>query len=334
MKKCFFFFFFFFLFVIQVSSVEISTSSITSFDTNNIVHFDEVWAYLMQGEENFLDLSYKITDLCYFAASINNFGELVDVPERSKIKDFNGRVHVCLALVVEGSKAITHFSLDPKFKIRKKLIKDIVEIMKNFDGLQIDFEQVEEKDAENFYSFLETLKKKIGKKALSVAVFANTGAEKEVYNYSKASYDYKRISKIADRIIVMAYDQHYRFSNPGPVASLDWGRQVAKYSVEHIPVEKLVMGLPFYGRAWGHINPSRAYKHSSILKLIEDKKVKKVEIEDSIPFFMYKEPVDVTVYFENRNSIMQKARAYFNLGINKLAFWRLGQEDSEIWKEL
>jgi spore germination protein YaaH len=306
----------------------------TALAVGSAVAFDEIWGYLMKGGEHFSAPKCKITDLCYFAATVNNFGKLVEVPDRSKIQNFNGRVHLCLALVVEGNKAVTHFALDPKLKIRKKLIKDIVKATEKFDGLQIDFEKIAERDAENFYSFLKILKKKLKKKTLSVAVFAKSGGKKEVNNCSKTPYDYERISKIVDKVIVMAYDEHYGLSKPGPIASVKWAKQVAKYSTEHIAVKKLVMGLPFYGRAWGSINPSRAYKHSSILQLIKDRKISKVEVMEGVPSFTYKENIDVVVYFENRDSIMQKAKMYHDLGIRNLAFWCLGQEDPKIWKEL
>jgi hypothetical protein len=130
------------------------------------VYFNEIWAYLMYGEEKIFDTKYPITDIGYFAVSLNDFGELLGVPDRSKLIGFNGRVHLVIALVFGGDKAKTHFALDPKFPIRKKLIKDILKATEKFDGLQIDFEQIHERDAENFYSFLEILKKRIGKKLL------------------------------------------------------------------------------------------------------------------------------------------------------------------------
>jgi spore germination protein YaaH len=108
-------------------------------------------------------------------------------------------------------------------------------------------------------------------------------------------------------------------------------QKVAEYSLKYIPPEKLVMGLPFYGRSWGTKEKSIAYKHSSIAGILNDKKISRVEVEDNIPFFKYKEIIDVILYFENYDSIVHKAKMYYEFGINKLAFWRLGQEDFKIW---
>ena len=39
-------------------------------------------------------------------------------------------------------------------------------------------------------------------------------------------YNYKELAKYADYIQIMSYDKHYTTSAPGPIAPLDWVRQV------------------------------------------------------------------------------------------------------------
>jgi spore germination protein YaaH len=289
------------------------------------ITFNEIWGYLMNGEERFLSSEYPLTDIGYFAAEINTFGKLVNVPNRAKLKDFKGRVHLVVAQVSNG--ALTHFSLDPKGSVRAQLINDIVKASESFDGLQIDFELVPVKDREYFYSFLSELKRKIGKKTLSVAIAART-------KYISDAYEYDKISAIADRVIIMAYDEHWGGSQPGSIASIDWCKKVAQYASSIIPAQKLVMGMPFYGRAWASINPSRAYKFSAITKLIEDKAIDNISFNGDIPYFKYQETVDVTVYFENAQTIMQRAKIYRDMHILNIAFWRLGQEEITVWDNL
>ena len=76
------------------------------------------------------------------------------------------------------------------------------------------------------------------------------------------------ISKIADRVLVMAYDQHWSTSKPGPVASLTWCREVAAYASKNIPKSKLIMGLPLYGREWGDQGYSRSIRWNQVNELI------------------------------------------------------------------
>ena len=286
------------------------------------ITFDEIWVYLMKGEEQFFKPEYPITDIGYFSAEIDAFGNLVGIPQRAKIKNFAGRTHLVIAQV--NNRALTHFAIDPKFPIRAKLIEDIIKAARDFDGLQIDFEVVPKEDRENFYSFLRSLKSRLGRKPLSVAIGART-------KYVSDAYEYDKIAAIADRIIIMAYDEHWSSSAPGAVASLEWGSKVAIYALQNIEPSKLVMGLPFYGRAWASINPARAYKYSGILKLTQDKNISNIEFKDGLPFFRYQETVDVTVFFDNAETTMLRANLYYGSNIRNIAFWRLGQEEISVW---
>ena len=290
------------------------------------VEFTEVWAYLLSGEEQALDSAMPITDIGYFGAGLNSFGELVGVPDRAKLARWNGRVHLVIAEV--SNPALSHFSLNPEYGIRDGLIRAIADAAKDFDGVQIDFETVASPDREQYLSFLKAIKASIGDKILSVALPART---KKIKN---DVYDYKEISRIADRIIVMAYDEHWSGSAAGPIASIDWCARVAAWARSKIGKDKLVMGLPFYGRAWGDVNPSKAYRFSTLSNLMNDKSITDVNRSDDIPWFEYEEKVRVKVYYEDFHSIFTRSRMYRDAKVQNIAFWRLGQEDPGVWNVL
>lgn len=290
------------------------------------VAFTEVWGYLMAGEEQALDASMPITDIGYFGAGLNNFGQLTGVPDRSKLNGWNGRVHLVIAEV--SNPALSHFCLNPDYGIRPALIQSIADAAKDFDGVQIDFETVASSDRDHYLSFLKEIKASIGNKTLSVALPARTRKIKE------DAYDYKKISRIADRIIVMAYDEHWSGSIPGPIASLDWCSRVAAWARSKIGSEKLVMGLPFYGRAWGDVNPSKAYRFSTLATLMNDKSITAVNRSGDIPWFEYEQTVRVKVYYEDSRSIFARSLLYRDAKVQKIAFWRLGLEDPGVWESL
>ncbi len=290
------------------------------------VEFAEVWAYLLSGEELALDESMPITDIGYFGAGLNSFGELVGVPDRAKLARWNGRVHLVIAEA--SNPAVSHFSLNPEYGIRDGLIRAIADAAKDFDGVQIDFETVASPDREQYLSFLKAIKASIGDKILSVALPART---KKIKN---DIYDYKTISRIADRIIVMAYDEHWSGSAAGPIASIDWCARVAAWARSKIGKDKLVMGLPFYGRAWGDVNPSKAYRFSTLSNLMNDKSITDVKRSGDIPWFEYEETVRVKVYYEDFHSIFTRSQMYHDAKVQNIAFWRLGQEDPGVWNVL
>ena len=110
------------------------------------IEFDEVWGYVMKERESEFDTSMPITDVGYFAAEVNTYGELDGVPDRMVFEDYSGRVHL---VVVCESKSLTHFVLDPSYDVRKKLINQIMDAAKPYDGIQIDFELIRGRDAQN-----------------------------------------------------------------------------------------------------------------------------------------------------------------------------------------
>jgi hypothetical protein len=287
--------------------------------------FGETWGYLLAGRESDLDPEYPLSDIGYFGAEIDNYGKLVNVPARRKIPVYPGRVHL---VVTCNSRPLSHFALEEGGAVRRRMIADLLSATAPYDGLQIDFEYVLSGDGGAFLSFLTELRKGLAGKMLTIALPART---KTLPN---DVYDYTKIKPLVDRILVMAYDEHWSGSEPGPIASMDWCRNVASYSLATVGNEKLIMGLPFYGRAWGSINPSGAYIYSSIEKLKEKNAVSEVTRTGGIPCFNYEVPVSVTVYYEDDFSLSARMEMYSALGVRAIGFWRLGQESPGIWKLL
>ncbi len=183
-------------------------------------------------------------------------------------------------------------------------------------------------DAENFSVFLALLRQRLSaEKELSVAIPARVRKIND-------AYDYALISRIVDRVVVMAYDEHWSGGAPGSIASIEWCQRVLEYALTTINRDKLIMGMPFYGRAWADQKHSRAYKHSSLTELKKEKKITSVQRVKDIPFFKYTEPVHVTVYYEDSSSMVARGSIYRDAGVRFVSFWRLGQEDPAVWNKL
>jgi spore germination protein YaaH len=284
--------------------------------------FGEVWGYLLSGREEAFRAGMPLTDIGYFGATTDYYGKLTDVPIPRNIRGFKGRIHM---VVTCNSNSLTHFVLVPGSAERKALIADLLAASRNFDGLQIDFENIPGRDGGTFLSFLAELKEGLQDKIFTVALPARTRTlDNDVFDYAK-------IKPLVDRILVMAYDEHWSASAPGPIASMDWCRNVAGYSLRTIGPGKLIMGIPFYGRAWGHINPSRAYLYSGIENIIEENGVSHIRRENGIPAFDYDATVSVKVYYEDDYSLSARMEMYRSMGVQSVGFWRIGQEIPSIW---
>ncbi|GHU85679.1 hypothetical protein FACS189473_4840 [Spirochaetia bacterium] len=294
--------------------------------------FGETWGYLIAGEESALNARLPLSDVVYHSANINSYGKLRGVPNPKNAPRFGGRLHMD---VMCDSMTLTHFVLMPGSKERQELIADLLEAAKNFDGLQIDFENIPDRDGAAFLSFLAELRAGLKDKMFTIALKAR------MRTISNDVYDYAKIKPLVDRILVMAYDEHWSTSAPGPIASMDFCKKVAEHSLRTIGPEKLIMGVPFYGRTWGNvklINWNRAFYYTGIERIKRENNVTEVRRVGGIPTFnftfTYQVPITVTGYYDDEYSLSARLEMYRTMGVKSVGFWRIGQETPAIWKLL
>lgn len=85
-------------------------------------------------------------------------------------------------------------------------------------------------------------------KEVSVAVAANPTGTTQGWT---GLYDYKALAAVSDYLMVMAYDESYPGDpTPGPVASLPFVEKSIQYAISQASADKIVLGIPFYGRYW------------------------------------------------------------------------------------
>lgn len=288
------------------------------------VLFDEVWGYVMISRLKDYDDMTPLTDVGLFAAEINSYGELTNVPKRTAVgKNFKGRVHL---VTICESTSLSHFCIDPKYGVRKKIVEGLLEACEEFDGLQVDWELIPGRDADNFLSFLKELKKGLGKKPLTVCVPARTKTLKQDV------YSYEKIGKIADRIMIMAYDEHWTGGPAGSIASMDWCEKIADYAKTVWPANKYIFGLPFYGRIWGNKSVKQALAFNGMNRTAHENNVVTIERERGVPHYKYTVEVEVEGWYEDAYSNVERSRMYKQKGYNCIAFWRMGQEDVAVWE--
>lgn len=314
------------LFIIALTTVFLSLAA--------QARFNETWAYLMKGEEKYYPASSPITDIGCFSAAVDGDGNLSGghlTPPNLPGAGPDTRYH--LVITIPWNTTLAHIYLDSKLPFRQRIIDGIVERCQPFDGVQIDIESVSSKDRAAYLKFLVAVKKALPKdKVFSVAVMARWADHKK--KNPADAFDYPFIGKVADRVIIMAYDEHYRGGGHGPIASLPWCEKIYRYALETIPPEKIVMGIPLYGRSWQKEKTAAAMRNPEIWT---DLRIRGAQLE-STPgnggSYSYTTNVTMNVHFESLPSLNAKMTLYGSTPIRGIAFWRISQGPRGFWEQL
>lgn len=220
----------------------------------------------------------------------------------------------------------------------------------NLDGVNVDIENVTEIDRDNYTDFVRLLREKLpADKSVSVAVAANPNGWNIGWH---GSYDYQKLAQHADYLMIMAYDESWQGSNPGPVASISFAERSIQYALSNgVPPSKVVLGLPHYGRYWVEGQATGGYgisnakveemiiNHQSTITFDEKSQSPKavITIKPGDPTTVLNgktlAPGKYTIWYENERSIKAKVDLVDKYNIKGTGSWSLGQESSTLWTE-
>ena len=126
---------------------------------------------------------------------------------------------------------------------RKNFFAQLIDTLSfyQFNGINIDFEELTEKTNQPLVDFLKDLYSAFQPRGLTVSIDVPPGNK---------SYDYEKISGYTDYIILMAYDQFTPPGPAGPISSQKWVEQSLDEAAKKIPSEKIILGLAGYGYNW------------------------------------------------------------------------------------
>jgi spore germination protein len=116
-----------------------------------------------------------------------------------------------------------------------------------WDGVTVDLEALQPADRAGLTAFVQALRAAIPPPAtLDLDLPAATSATGDDWR----PFDVPALTATLDRVVVMAYDEHYSGGRPGPIAGLPWVRRVLATAQAAIPAQKLRMGLAGFGYRW------------------------------------------------------------------------------------
>lgn len=221
---------------------------------------------------------------------------------------------------------------------RDNLIKEVLaySALYELDGINIDFENLYESDRDAFTQFVREMTPFLKEQGLVVSVDVN-GAQ---------CYDKKALSEVVDYVMYMSYDQHWRTcSVAGSVAQVTWVEERVKGVIdEGVPVEKLLLGIPFYTRLWTETTDDSgqmtldnvALSMQQARNIVLENNAEVVWEEESGQFYGYYEKGNTVnkIWIEDENSINLKASLVHKYNLAGTCAWSSNFVAPQIWEVL
>lgn len=216
---------------------------------------------------------------------------------------------------------------------RDNLVNNIIgnAIAYGVDGINIDFESLSSSCEGGYREFIRELSLKCKANSLVLSV------DNYVPSDYTAFYDRANQADYADYVIIMGYDEHHRGSEEaGPNASISFVTDAITNTLKEVPAEQTILGMPFYTRIWAVTSTgvsSETLSMAGTPRFLSDHALTPAWSDaDGCNYAEYTDG-DVTykVWLEDAKSLSLKLQALKDNGLAGGAFWKSGQDSSDIW---
>lgn len=253
-------------------------------------------------------------------------------------------------------------------KSRARHVRRVVDLAKAFDGIDLNYEhpalttrrrkaqRVRDAMNEFFPHVCRALRR--NNSQCVVTVMPRTESKRTIWRGKLTPwvYDYRAIGQVADRVRVMAYDQHAGNYGPGPIAGAPWTERIAEYAAKTIPPENVELGTPLYGRLWA--DDAELTANSRRAPARPAPSAQKLAGETEISSLTWQEATSLrrscdaearwsqrqlapwfrcggrTVWYSNARSTRARAAIATRNSLGGVAFWAPYGEDPGTWRNL
>lgn len=217
-------------------------------------------------------------------------------------------------------------------------------------GVQFDFEMVALEDRDALTRFYQTAAEALHKKgyvvSFAIAPVVSDSAQpseflKKIYVNWEGAYDFEKLGKAGDFVTIMAYNQHGDGTTPGPTAGYRWVEAAVKYALQHIPAEKISLGIPAYstyiftGTEGNHcISQSTGITYNKALYLLHKYKADLAwDKQDKLNYSIYQHDwLNEYLFVEDAKSFSAKLTLEKKYHLRGISVFDLGSEDPHIWQ--
>ena len=277
-----------------------------------------------------------MTHINYAFGHVNDTfdGVRIDNPERlrmiARLKEQNPRLKVLLSIGGWGSGRFCEMAASDNN--RAAFVKDCRRVVDDFklDGIDIDWEYPTQssagissspEDTGNFTLLMRELRSALGKKKLLTAA-----------TVCDAKYiDLRSCVQYMDFVNVMAYDmgnppRHHAALFPSPVSShITASQAVEEHLKAGVPADKLVLGMPFYGRGSHEDSGLKEYDRTGLLPKGYEKRWDDV---GKVPYIA-NEKGELVRGYDNCRSLAEKCQFVLDHHLRGGMYWDYASDNSQ-----
>ncbi|MDO4477475.1 MAG: glycosyl hydrolase family 18 protein [Lachnospiraceae bacterium] len=200
------------------------------------------------------------------------------------------------------------------------------------DGINVDLERISEEGVEAYLEFIRELSVECRNNGLTLSIDTYVPMDYSLY------LDRREQGTVADYVIIMCYDEHYKGSETaGSVASYGFMENGIKRTLREVPADKIVTALPFYTRLWkttgGGAPESKLMSMDEAQAYINENDMDVFWDEDVCQYVAEKRVGETLeqIWVEDADSLAAKMTLVNTYGVAGVAHWRLGDETPDVW---
>ena len=193
-----------------------------------------------------------------------------------------------------------------------------------YSGLVLDFETLKAGDLTTQLSVIRAIAdsaKAHGVTTIAVAIPAEPDE----------AYPTRELTRIADFVLVMLYDQHWPGSEAGPISAPDWVTRNLSRVVGEVGASRVVAGLPLYGYYWAKGKPGVGVSHATAIRHAKRDSIALTRDSASKTLRGVARNGASAIWVTDAALLEELMQGAGRLGVMRFAFWRLGQEDPAVW---
>ena len=196
----------------------------------------------------------------------------------------------------------------------------------HYAGLVLDFESLERSDRPGLLHVIKAITDSAHARHVSTVVVAIPATDTVVYPA-------RPILGVADLVMPMLYDQHWSTSPPGPISEPDWVRSALAVRIAEVGASRIVAALPVYGYRWSlkAKSPAEDVTFPDAKRIAAQAGVQLTRDQKSGTLHGAKAG-DWEIWVTDAELLSTLVRQTKDAGVNRIALWRIGQEDPAVWR--